>query len=298
MGYPTDETDQLWEGLYDSTEPTALASFALTLTPITVIAIFKISEEEAKLLPHPTLPIPGTKDYLIQLDVFHELHCLNDLRMLLYPERFPGLEELKDENGVIDREDQAFRHWSTCLTALGHLPGEIIRTAGFDQAPDEDIEDQYKFFPGDAFFRYWRERPEEAEHLFFIEALRDASKSITCLHLSSECYWFLQTIINITGFLLPFSANTGMDIRAPYHKQADDLFVFSLGGGVDRIEANVVRDLRINAGVKKLCDHLGAAIHYGQVSCSALLAIWVVGVNVVVEKKLDHFEVAAFCAET
>ena len=40
---------------------------------------------------------------------------------------------------------------------------EIIRTAGFDQSPEEDIEFLYEQFPGDTWFRYWREHPKEAE---------------------------------------------------------------------------------------------------------------------------------------
>ncbi|KAF8848037.1 hypothetical protein BDZ45DRAFT_636278 [Acephala macrosclerotiorum] len=203
MGFPTNETDKLWENLYDS------------------LAVSKISKSEAKLLPHPTLRIPGTEDYLVQLDVFHQLHCLDDLRMLLYPERFPGLEELKDENGVINRDGHEFRHWDHCIDALRqtimchsdvspvswhlNMPkrnviipqlstshtcrnftkiqewarensagdwnymvdskeavDEIVRTAGFDQAPDEDMGSQYDKFPGDPFFKYWRDHPEEA----------------------------------------------------------------------------------------------------------------------------------------
>ena len=69
-----------------------------------------ITEEEAKRLHTPTLPIPGTKKYLVQLDVWHELHCLNDLRKTLYPERFGGLDALKVD-GVINREDPEFEHW-------------------------------------------------------------------------------------------------------------------------------------------------------------------------------------------
>ncbi|TVY57693.1 Cyclochlorotine biosynthesis protein O [Lachnellula cervina] len=203
MGIPTNKTDLLWENLYDS------------------LAVSKISRSEANLLPHPTLRIPGTEDYLVQLDVFHQLHCLDDLRMLLYPERFPGLEELKDENGVINRDGHEFRHWDHCIDALRqtimchsdvspvswHLnmpkrnviipqlstthtcrnftkiqewarensagdwnymvdskeaADEIARTAGFDQAPDEDMGNQYDKFPGDLFFKYWRDHPKEA----------------------------------------------------------------------------------------------------------------------------------------
>ncbi|KAL1988632.1 hypothetical protein VTN96DRAFT_8332 [Rasamsonia emersonii] len=197
MGYPTDETDKLWSDLYN-------------------FGISKISEEEAKKLPSPTLPIPGTKDYLIELDVWHELHCLNDLRKLLYPERFPGLDALKDENGVINRDSDDFRHWDHCIDSLrqtimchadvapipfhvnvpaskgifprlatthtcrnftkiqewakAHHAGrwdfnltpeqaeEIIQTAGFDQSPWEDVEFLWELFPGNTFFRHWREK--------------------------------------------------------------------------------------------------------------------------------------------
>jgi Mycotoxin biosynthesis protein UstYa len=81
-----------------------------------LVGISRISEKEARFLPNPTIPIPGTKEYLIELDVWHELHCLNDLRMLLYPERFKGLGDLKDENGIIDRDNHAFRHWGASIT--------------------------------------------------------------------------------------------------------------------------------------------------------------------------------------
>ncbi|KAL3421691.1 hypothetical protein PVAG01_05847 [Phlyctema vagabunda] len=174
MGYPDDEKDKLWEDLYNFGTST-------------------ISEKEAKKLPHPTLPIPGTKRYLVQLDVWHQLHCLNDLRKLLYPDRFPGLEELKDENGVVDMTDSVFRHWAhgvfprlstshTCRNfgkiqewakenAAGvwdpiitpQQAAEIIQDADFDQSPFEDIEFLYDQFPGNPWFRYWREHPQEAE---------------------------------------------------------------------------------------------------------------------------------------
>ncbi|OJJ42509.1 hypothetical protein ASPZODRAFT_76693 [Penicilliopsis zonata CBS 506.65] len=196
MGFPTDETDKLWSDLYNS-------------------GLSKISEDEARKLSVPTLPIPGTKDYLVELDVWHELHCLNDLRMVLYPERYKGLDDLKDENGVIQRDNDAFRHWDHCIDSLrqaimchadvapisfhinvpvssgifprlatthtcrnftkvqewarDHKAGEwnfsvspeeaeqIIRTAGFDQSPLEDIEFLWPSFPGNTFFKHWQE---------------------------------------------------------------------------------------------------------------------------------------------
>ncbi|KAH7030008.1 hypothetical protein B0J12DRAFT_745274 [Macrophomina phaseolina] len=98
MGFPNDEIDKRWSELYD-------------------FGISVITEEEAMNLHRPTLPIPGTKDYLVELDVWHSLHCLNDLRKLLYPERYHMLERLT-KDGVIDRNSFAFRHWDHCVDAL------------------------------------------------------------------------------------------------------------------------------------------------------------------------------------
>ncbi|KAH6721311.1 hypothetical protein BKA61DRAFT_567908 [Leptodontidium sp. MPI-SDFR-AT-0119] len=178
--------------------------------------ISKISEEEAKMLLSPTLPIPGTNEYLIQFDVWHELHCLNDLRKIIYPERFPNMSLNNiTVNGIVNRENDMFRHWDHCIDALRqtlmchadispipfhvnvpkssgifprlatthtcrnftkiqewskeHSAGEFkfllnedearetTETAGFDQSPEEDIEFLYGMFPGNKFFRHWRE---------------------------------------------------------------------------------------------------------------------------------------------
>ncbi|KAM7195066.1 protein of unknown function (DUF3328) domain containing protein [Rhypophila sp. PSN 637] len=198
MGYPTADgrTDQLWGDLYN-------------------FGISKISKHEAAKLVSPTLAIPGTEEYLIELDVWHELHCLNDLRKLLYPEVYGGLEEVKWPNGTINRDTDAFRHWDHCVDSLrqtlmchadvspipfhvnvpdekgifprlatthtcrdfgkiqqwsrDHWAGEwdfklnpekakeIIAGSGFDNAPEEDIEFLWALFPGNKFFRHWRE---------------------------------------------------------------------------------------------------------------------------------------------
>lgn len=60
----------------------------------------------------PTLPIQGTDKYLVELDVFHELHCLNRIRKVFYPERFGDkLHSLMDANGNVNRSHNTFRHW-------------------------------------------------------------------------------------------------------------------------------------------------------------------------------------------
>ncbi|KAJ9606918.1 hypothetical protein H2200_008929 [Cladophialophora chaetospira] len=199
MGFPDDETDRRWQDLYND------------------YATSVISEEEAKNLITPTLRIPGTAKYLVQLDVFHELHCLNDMRKLLYPERFDGIQNLTAANGTVNRDTNMFRHWEHCVDSLRqtlmchadvspipfhinrpmdsgifprlatthtcrnftkvqewareHSAGdfkyeleleearEIAAESGFDNSPEEDIEFLYDQFPGDPFFKYWREHP-------------------------------------------------------------------------------------------------------------------------------------------
>src|SRR4051812_13267819 len=96
--------------------------------------ISKISAEEAKKLPVPTLTIPGTNDYLVQLDVFHELHCLNDLRKLLYPERFHMMEGITSPNGTVDRDNNGFRHWGK-LPTLPTLPIYFPKNLSLGEKP-------------------------------------------------------------------------------------------------------------------------------------------------------------------
>ncbi|KAH8682055.1 hypothetical protein BX600DRAFT_429948 [Xylariales sp. PMI_506] len=111
MGYPTADgkTVRLWGDLYN-------------------YGISRISHEEAKNLPSPTLAIPGTQDYLVQLDVFHELHCLNDLRKALYPDVYG---ELKDKHQEFDGVSGEFNE-SDHDEFHNHLPDSQERTSNLD----------------------------------------------------------------------------------------------------------------------------------------------------------------------
>lgn len=49
----------------------------------------KIPRQQAAQLTNLTINIPGEEDhYLIGLDVFHQLHCLDNVRKGLWPERY------------------------------------------------------------------------------------------------------------------------------------------------------------------------------------------------------------------
>lgn len=79
-GVPTDATDILWDELYH---------FGM---------VNWVDTQTAKRLPNRTLAMPGETDrYLMSLDVFHQLHCLNILRRTLWPDRY---------------KDQMFDYWT------------------------------------------------------------------------------------------------------------------------------------------------------------------------------------------
>ncbi|KZT37787.1 hypothetical protein SISSUDRAFT_819927 [Sistotremastrum suecicum HHB10207 ss-3] len=69
-GPPTDETDEAWDNLY-------------------MIGLSRINEVEASQIANWTERIPNDEDhFIISLDVFHQLHCLNHIRRALSPERY------------------------------------------------------------------------------------------------------------------------------------------------------------------------------------------------------------------
>lgn len=73
LGPPTNETDAAWQELYD------------------IGGISSISSAEAAQLSEPTAKVlDEPESYFVGLDVFHQLHCLNWIRMALRPERYPA----------------------------------------------------------------------------------------------------------------------------------------------------------------------------------------------------------------
>ncbi|KAF7341323.1 hypothetical protein MVEN_01868600 [Mycena venus] len=83
------DLDKAWEDLYN-------------------FGISRISKDEAARLPNKTSPIPGDPGfYIAELDVFHELHCLNMIRKALDPDYYP------DWN--IKTVERAREHVSHCV---------------------------------------------------------------------------------------------------------------------------------------------------------------------------------------
>ncbi|PPJ53115.1 hypothetical protein CBER1_11780 [Cercospora berteroae] len=95
---PTDEVDKKWEDLYMHGQCTA------------------IPEHQALLLPNKTEAIRGTNKYIMELDVFHQLHCLDMIRKAFYPSRYGQWEYLDD--GSVDNFAVTFQHWEHCIETL------------------------------------------------------------------------------------------------------------------------------------------------------------------------------------
>ena len=89
-----------------------LTVFKLLTRSSLPVGVSYITPEEAAKLPMPTLPIPGTDKYLVELEVFHVLHCLNDIRKVFYPEVYgEAILNLTQADGTLDRENNFFRHF-------------------------------------------------------------------------------------------------------------------------------------------------------------------------------------------
>ncbi|KAF9522396.1 hypothetical protein CPB83DRAFT_777148, partial [Crepidotus variabilis] len=90
QGPSAPERDKAWEDLY---------SFGIS----------RIPKSSAAKLVNKTIPIPGDTDhYIIGLDVFHQLHCINMLRLRVFSPTVP------DTNDALEGTD----HLSHCIEWL------------------------------------------------------------------------------------------------------------------------------------------------------------------------------------
>ncbi|KAJ6626875.1 hypothetical protein B0H10DRAFT_1780690 [Mycena sp. CBHHK59/15] len=90
---PSDEVDRAWQSLYE-------------------FAYSKIPRHQAIRLANKTYPILGDQPttYMLALDVFHELHCLDEVRKAMYPEYYPHTSE---GMSLLN-----FSHMRHCLSSL------------------------------------------------------------------------------------------------------------------------------------------------------------------------------------
>ncbi|KAF9522204.1 hypothetical protein CPB83DRAFT_777449, partial [Crepidotus variabilis] len=89
QGPSAPERDQAWEDLY---------SFGVS----------RIPKSSAAKLANKTVPIPGDADhYVVQLSVFHQLHCLNMIRLRIWSNSTVADEMLMSDD-----------HISHCVDAL------------------------------------------------------------------------------------------------------------------------------------------------------------------------------------
>ncbi|KAI0439381.1 hypothetical protein F4803DRAFT_531546 [Xylaria telfairii] len=90
QGEPSDENNKLWSDLYD-------------------FGISRVNADEARPMDNKTLPIPGPEGgYVIQLTVFHQLHCLNLIRKGIY-----GAVDMTNEDDLLGIE-----HLDHCIDML------------------------------------------------------------------------------------------------------------------------------------------------------------------------------------
>ena len=86
------------------------------------VGISGISKDEASHLLNKTLSAPEDPDtYMIQLEVFHNLHCLNMLRKTIYPDQYPDMVAYHD-NGTINHGTLQALHMGELNHTLLEIP--------------------------------------------------------------------------------------------------------------------------------------------------------------------------------
>lgn len=106
-----EEKDALWAATY---ECKWLSPISCSKLEDDLVGISGISKDEASNLLNETLPAPHDPEtYMIQLEVFHNLHCLNMLRKTIYPDQYPDMVSYHD-NGTINHGTLQALHMGRC----------------------------------------------------------------------------------------------------------------------------------------------------------------------------------------
>jgi hypothetical protein len=73
------------------------------IADILSVGVSWIDAEAASKLPNTTTSLPNDPDrYIVELDVFHQLHCLNSVRKAMYRDRYKNDWTDFYSNGVVN----------------------------------------------------------------------------------------------------------------------------------------------------------------------------------------------------
>lgn len=114
----TPEVDEAWDDLYNK------------------VLISQILPETAAKLPNATTRFSNDTDYhIVELDVFHQLHCLNMMRKLVYPTAYPmdltsGSEEAEDNIFHMEHCYEQLRQSLQCTSDLSTITWQWSRKQG------------------------------------------------------------------------------------------------------------------------------------------------------------------------
>ncbi|KAF7981257.1 hypothetical protein HWV62_34137 [Athelia sp. TMB] len=96
-GPPSPEVDAAWKGLYHN-------------------SVVGIPKEQAALLSNRTEAFTGDEShYITQLDVYHQIHCLNNIRKLLWPDYYPEIDHLRYTNFI---DGSVMDHFDHCVGSI------------------------------------------------------------------------------------------------------------------------------------------------------------------------------------
>ncbi|KAI9038103.1 oxidase ustYa family protein [Aspergillus affinis] len=99
QGWPSDEIDQLWKDSY-----------------VRGLNTYVTADEAGPLLEETLrVPVPGREnEFMVVLDVFHQLHCLDVIRQSWYPKRYG--RGMYHPNGTLDYCQ--WLHYDHCLDQI------------------------------------------------------------------------------------------------------------------------------------------------------------------------------------
>ncbi|KAF9219440.1 hypothetical protein BS17DRAFT_760954 [Gyrodon lividus] len=83
----------------------------------------QLPKSEVDSLPNKTVPIPGDEDnYIFTFDIFHQLHCLNNIRQALHPEYYNdayyAAEDAANLMKIHIEGHEGFDHTGHCIDSL------------------------------------------------------------------------------------------------------------------------------------------------------------------------------------